>query len=39
MEENPILVPAVAKVKRMNIPYRCLVTGVKPGEQLVQTRR
>ncbi|MGV2391014.1 MAG UNVERIFIED_CONTAM: universal stress protein [Microcystis novacekii LVE1205-3] len=34
MEENPILAPAVAKVKRMNIPYRCLVTGGKPGEQL-----
>jgi nucleotide-binding universal stress UspA family protein len=34
MEENPILAPAVARVKRMNIPYRCVVTGGKPGEQL-----
>ncbi len=34
MEENPILGPAVAKVKRMNIPHRCVVTGGKPGEQL-----
>ncbi len=34
MEENPIIGPAVAKAKRMNIPYRCVVTGGKPGEQL-----
>ncbi|MGK7944122.1 MAG: universal stress protein [Microcystaceae cyanobacterium] len=34
MEENPILSEAIAKVKRFNIPYRCLVTGGRPGEQL-----
>jgi nucleotide-binding universal stress UspA family protein len=34
MEENPVVAPAVAKAKRFNIPYRCLVTGGKPGEQL-----
>lgn len=34
MEENPVLAPAAAKAKRMGIPYRCIVTGGKPGEQI-----
>lgn len=36
MENNPILAPAIAQVKRMGIPYRCMVTGGKPGEKLCQ---
>ena len=36
MENNPILAPAAAKAKRLGIPYRCTVTGGKPGEQLCQ---
>jgi nucleotide-binding universal stress UspA family protein len=34
MEENPVIAAAVAKAKRFNVPYRCVVTGGKPGEQL-----
>ncbi|ACK71892.1 UspA domain protein [Gloeothece citriformis PCC 7424] len=34
MEENPVIAPALAKVKRMGIPYHCLVTGGRPGEQI-----
>ncbi|PSF35422.1 universal stress protein [Aphanothece hegewaldii CCALA 016] len=34
MEENPVIASAVAKAKRMNIPYRCVVKGGKPGEQI-----
>lgn len=34
MENNPILAPAVAKVKRMGINYRCLVTGGRPAQQI-----
>jgi nucleotide-binding universal stress UspA family protein len=34
MEENPVIAPALAKTKRMGVPYRCLVTGGKPGEQI-----
>jgi nucleotide-binding universal stress UspA family protein len=34
MENNPVIVPAIAKAKRMGVPYRCLVTGGKPGEQI-----
>lgn len=34
MEDNPILAPAVAKVKRMGINYRCLVTGGRPAQQI-----
>lgn len=34
MEENPVIASAVAKAKRFNIPYRCVVTGGKPGEQI-----
>lgn len=36
MENNPIIAPAAAKVKRMGIPYRCVVTGGRPGEQICQ---
>ncbi|HAC65555.1 MAG TPA: universal stress protein [Cyanothece sp. UBA12306] len=36
MENNPVLVPAIAKVKRMGVSYRCVVTGGKPGEQICQ---
>jgi nucleotide-binding universal stress UspA family protein len=34
IENNPILAPAIAKVKRMGIAYRATVTGGKPGEQI-----
>ncbi|NES86323.1 MAG: universal stress protein [Moorea sp. SIO2B7] len=34
MEKNPIIAPAVAKAKRQGIPYRCVVTGGRPGKQL-----
>ncbi|OKH24519.1 universal stress protein UspA [Hydrococcus rivularis NIES-593] len=34
MENNPILAPAAEKAKRMGVPYRCIVTGGKPGEQI-----
>lgn len=34
MENNPILAPAVAKVKRMGLNYRCLVTGGRPAQQI-----
>lgn len=34
MENNPVLAPAIAKAKRMGVPYRCVVTGGKPGEQI-----
>ncbi|MBR8829864.1 MAG: hypothetical protein N5P05_000595 [Chroococcopsis gigantea SAG 12.99] len=34
MEENPVVAAAVNKVKRFNVPYRCVVSGGKPGEQL-----
>jgi len=34
MEENPILAPALAKVKQMGFNGRCLVTGGRPGEQI-----
>jgi nucleotide-binding universal stress UspA family protein len=33
-ENNPVIAPAIAKVKRMGIPYRAVVTGGKPGEQI-----
>lgn len=36
MENNPILAPAVKKAKGLNIPYRCVVTGGKPKEQICQ---
>ena len=34
MDNNPILAPAVAKVKRMGLNYRCLVTGGRPAQQI-----
>jgi nucleotide-binding universal stress UspA family protein len=34
MESNPILAPAIAKVKRMGLQYRCLVTGGKPAQKI-----
>lgn len=34
MEENPIVGAAATRAKRMNVPYRCVVTGGKPGEQI-----
>ena len=34
MENNPVLAPAVAKVKRMGLNYRCLVTGGRPAQQI-----
>lgn len=36
VENNPVIAPAIAKAKRMGIPYRCIVTGGKPGEQICQ---
>ncbi|MGF1478805.1 MAG: universal stress protein [Cyanophyceae cyanobacterium] len=36
MEANPVLAPAIAQVKRFGIPYRCVVTGGKPGVQICQ---
>ncbi|NJL84435.1 MAG: universal stress protein [Chloroflexaceae bacterium] len=37
MEHDPVLAPAIQKVKHQAIPYRCAVTGGKPGgEQLCQ---
>ncbi|MEN9520876.1 MAG: hypothetical protein RLZZ381_3464 [Cyanobacteriota bacterium] len=34
MESNPILAPAIAKVKRLGLQYRCLVTGGKPAQKI-----
>lgn len=34
MENNPILAPAVEKVKRMGLSYRCLVTGGRPAQTI-----
>lgn len=34
MENNPVLLPAAAKAKRMGVSHRCIVTGGKPGEQI-----
>lgn len=36
MENNPILAPAVAKVKRMGLQYKCIVTGGRPAQQICQ---
>ena len=36
MENNPILAPAVAKVKRMGFDYKCIVTGGRPAQQICQ---
>lgn len=34
MENNPILAPAVAKLKRMGLDYKCIVTGGRPAQQI-----
>lgn len=34
MENNPILAPAIAKIKRMGLEYRCLVTGGRPAQKI-----
>ena len=34
MESNPILAPAIAKVKRMGFGYQCLVTGGRPAQKI-----
>ena len=34
MENNPILAPAVAKVKRMGLDYQCLVAGGRPAQKI-----
>lgn len=34
MESNPILAPAVAKVKRMGFDYKCLVAGGRPAQKI-----
>lgn len=34
METNPILAPAIAKVKRMGLGYQCLVTGGRPAQKI-----
>ncbi|MGF1590949.1 MAG: universal stress protein [Pleurocapsa sp.] len=34
MENNPILAPAIAKVKRTGLEYQCLVTGGRPAQKI-----
>ena len=34
MENNPILAPAIAKVKRMGLGYQCLVAGGRPAQKI-----
>jgi len=34
MESNPILAPAIAKVKRTGLQYKCIVTGGRPAQQI-----
>lgn len=34
METNPILAPAIAKVKRMGFDYQCMVTGGRPAQKI-----
>jgi nucleotide-binding universal stress UspA family protein len=36
MENNPILAPAVARVKREGLNYKCIVTGGRPAQQICQ---
>ncbi len=36
VETNPVIASVLPYVKRAGIPYRCVVTGGKPGEQLCQ---
>ena len=35
-EANPVIASALPTVKRMGIPYRCIVTGGKPGRTICQ---
>lgn len=35
-EENPVISAALPLVKRMGVPYRCIVTGGKPGRTICQ---
>ena len=34
MESNPILAPAIAKIKRAGLDYQCLVTGGRPAQKI-----
>ncbi len=34
METNPILAPAIAKVKKAGLQYKCIVTGGRPAQQI-----
>ena len=34
MENNPILSPAIAKVKRAGLDYKCLVAGGRPAQKI-----
>ena len=34
MENNPILAPAIAKIKRAGLDYQCLVTGGRPAQKI-----
>ena len=34
MESNPILAPAIAKIKRAGLDYKCLVTGGRPAQKI-----
>lgn len=34
MENNPILAPAVAKVKKIGLDYQCIVAGGRPAQQI-----
>lgn len=34
MENNPILAPAIAKIKRAGLDYKCLVTGGRPAQKI-----
>ncbi len=34
MEDNPILAPAIAKIKRAGLNYQCLVAGGRPAQKI-----
>ena len=36
MENNPILAPAIAKVKARGLSYRCLVSGGRPAQKICE---
>ena len=36
IENNPVLMPAINKAKRMGIKYRCTVKGGRPGEKICE---